>query len=129
MRVLVRARIQWHHADVRLRVIVERDRQLRIDLPGAAERVTKRGDQTTNGGGVPAALRLSHDEESVEQLEAFVRPEHTELDQAIVLDARPAPCPGELSDRERHQVRRVASPAGRVNVLEPARLSLAASRA
>src|SRR5262245_49487491 len=131
MCVLVRARVEWHHTDVRLRlrVVVERDRQLRIDLPGAAECVTKRGDHPTNGGSVPAALWLSHDQEAVEQLEAFVRPEHTELDQAIVLDTRPAPGPGELGDGERHQNRSVASPAGPVNVLEPARLSPATERA
>jgi len=102
---------------------------LRTNLPGAAERVAKRGRHATNCGGVPTTLRLSNDQVTVEQFESLVWPEHTKLDQTIVLDARLAPGLGELSDRERQQTRRVASPPRPVNVREPARLSLAGGRA
>src|SRR5215470_8498188 len=132
MRLRVPAWVLWLDADVglRLRVVIERDRQLRIDLPGGAQHVAKHGCQATNGGGVPAALRLPHDEEPVEKLEAFLRREHTERYQAIVLDARPASGLGKLlSHRRRHRTRTVASPARPVNVRGPAHLSRAAGRA
>ena len=84
-----------HHGDVglRLRVVVERDRQLRIDLPRVTERAAQGVDDTPDPRGVPTALRLADREETVEQLEALAGWNTPELDEPVVLHPRPAPCP------------------------------------
>ena len=41
--------------------------------------------------GVTGALRLADDEQAIDQLEALVGLENAELDEAVVLGARPAP--------------------------------------
>jgi len=48
---------------------------------------------------VPSAVRLAHDEQGIQQLDAVVRPEHAGLDQAIVSRPRDSP---EWKGRHRH---------------------------
>src|SRR6266852_3143923 len=61
MRVAVGALVPRNHGDVGLglRVVVERDRKLRVDLPVVAKRTAQRGQHTTDGRRVPAPLRLA----------------------------------------------------------------------
>ena len=62
-----------HHGGIGLwlRVRAKRDRQLRVDLPGVAERAAERGQHAPDRPRVPAALRLADDQQSVEQLQAL----------------------------------------------------------
>src|SRR5438309_2538051 len=82
-----------HHRDVwlRFRVRIERDRQLRIDLPGITERAAQCLHHAANRRRMPAALRFADDQEPIEQLDAFARLKDTEFDQAVVLYPGPSP--------------------------------------
>src|SRR2546425_3934176 len=101
MRVDVRARIVGHNGDVRfgLRIVVERDGKLRVDLPVFAKRTAKCRDHATDRSGMPAALRLAHDQHAVHQLEALAWLEDTQLDESLVLDTGPASGPGRKGRR------------------------------
>src|SRR6266536_3838394 len=123
MRVQVRARIARHHGDVRLRlrVRVERDRELRVDLPGIAERAPQRGQHAPDRRRVPASLRLADDQQAVEELQALAGLEHAQVDQPLVLDARPVPGPGRRDDGGGHRVRSVTNRYRPVNVHERTR--------
>src|SRR5215475_11011091 len=48
-------------------------------------------DDATDRRGVPASLWLTDHQYAIDQLQALVRPEDSELDEVLVLDARPAP--------------------------------------
>ena len=67
MRVDVRARIVGHNGDVRfgLRIVVERDGKLRVDLPGLAQRITERFQHAPNRGRVPTPLWFTDGEEPI----------------------------------------------------------------
>src|SRR3989442_16019970 len=101
MRLAVGTRVARYPGDIglRLRVGVERDRKLRVDLPGVAERAAERRQPPPDRGGVPGSLRLPDHQEAVEQLQALAGLEHAQPDQALVLEARPAPSLRRRSDR------------------------------
>src|SRR6266481_5058144 len=90
--VAVGVRIAPHQGDVGLglRGIVEGEGQLRVDLPGGAKGSAESVQHLADGRGVPAALRLTNDERTVEQLEQLAGLEHAQVDQTFVLDACPA---------------------------------------
>ncbi len=69
VRVAIGIGIARDHGDVGLwlRVRVERDRKLRIDLPRIAERATKSRQDAPDRRGVPTSLRLANDQETVER--------------------------------------------------------------
>src|SRR2546427_12015603 len=123
VRVAVGAGIVRHHGDVGLwlRVRVERDRQLRVDLPRVAERPAERRQHAPDRRGMPVSVRLADHQQTVEQLQALTGLEPAELDQALVLDASPVSGPGERHDRGGHRAAAYRLEPGRVNVPEPIR--------
>src|SRR6185436_15683889 len=93
-----------------LRLFVERDRPLWTHFPAGAEGGLERARHTPHGGVVLRALGLRDDELPAQQLEAVPGAEHPEIDQTLVLHARPA-----LALDGRHRAR-VAEGRGWVNV-------------
>jgi hypothetical protein len=87
MRVAVGRGVARHHRDVRLRLggVVERDRKLGVDLPVVAERAPKGIQHPPDRRRVPSALRLRHQQEPVDELQALAGLEHSQVDQALVL--------------------------------------------
>ena len=73
VRVTVVARIAAYDGDVRLHLgsFVECDRQLRVDLPGVAQRSPQRRQHAPDPGRVATALRLADHRHAVDQLEAL----------------------------------------------------------
>jgi hypothetical protein len=61
-----------------------RERAIRSDAPRGLDLIDLRDD-----GGVRAALRLAHDEHTIEQLQALSR-ENAEINEALVLRPSPA---------------------------------------
>jgi hypothetical protein len=78
--------------DVRLRLrgVVERERQLGTHVEAGTKRPREDFAQRGDGGPVPAALRLAYDEKAVEQLEALVFAEYALVHQPLVLLTCPA---------------------------------------
>ena len=83
VRVAISIGIARDHGDVGLwlRVRVERDRKLRIDLPRIAERATKSRQDAPDRRGVPTSLRLANDQETGSMVApaSFVAPETVTL--------------------------------------------------
>src|SRR5207244_6517433 len=81
-----------HDGDVGLglRFVVQRDGSLRAHEPARTERRTQRVLDQTDGRVVRLALRLADDQLAAQQLDRLARLEHADLDQPIVLGARPA---------------------------------------
>jgi len=84
--VQVVSRPARHDDDVGLglRLLVERDRLLLPHVVGAAERFLEHGAHERDDRGVARALRLSGDEEAVEQLDPIFRAEDARLDEAVI---------------------------------------------
>src|SRR5258705_478875 len=96
MRIQIGTGVVRDHTDIRrgLRVGVERDRKLRVDLPGIAERAAQHRDHPPNCSGVPAPLWFSNNELAVEELQPLVGAEHAQLDQALMETSRMRIGPG-----------------------------------
>jgi cytochrome c553 len=90
---LVVTKTPGHHGQVRLwfGLLIEREWPLAADFPASAERGAERLFRGPDGGEVATALRLGDDELPAEQLDGIPGPEEARLDQAVVLDALPAP--------------------------------------
>ncbi len=91
MRVSIGGWIARDHGHIRfgLRVIIERDRKLRVDLPVIAERFAERRQHSPDRGGVATSLGFANDEQAVEQLQAFAGLKYAKFDQALVFHASP----------------------------------------
>src|SRR2546422_8214596 len=96
MRVAVGALISRHYGNVwlRLRVVVERDRKLRVNLPGIAKGAAQRGQHPSDRRRVAAPLRLADWQHAVQKLQALAGLGNAQPDPALVLHARPAPGSG-----------------------------------
>ena len=81
-----------HDGDIRLRLglLVQSDGQLGLDVPVGSERRAKRPGDQSNPGRVRPSLWLADDQLAAEQLQALVGCEGAQVDQALVLQARPA---------------------------------------
>ncbi len=103
-----------HRCEVRLglRLVVERQRAPASDLPPGAED----GPQRLLGGAqrreVAAALRLGDDHLAPEELDGITGAKEARLDQAVILDARPASRPYVRAGHAKS----LASPSRPVNV-------------
>ena len=76
-----------HQIGLRLRVIVEGDRQLRTNDPAGAERGLQRLERKHDARRVGTALRLAHQQETIDQLEPLGRVEKSALRQPLVFHA------------------------------------------
>ena len=90
------------HVRFRLRVVVERHGELAVDMPASPEGPAQGGDREADSRRVRRSLRLAHDEEAVDQLQALARLEEAQLRQPLVLDAPEPTGPDGRSRRKRH---------------------------
>src|SRR3989442_12957265 len=96
MRVAVGALISRHYGNVwlRLRVVVERDRKLRVNLPGIAKGAAQRGQHPSDRRRVAAPLWLAARWHPAHKPPGPPRPEPPQHHQDPGPEARPTPASG-----------------------------------